>query len=405
MKRYLKKGAVLGAAASVAALALFLFLRSFFGASVPAFKATRHDVKERLVAMGRVLPPARINVGSLVPGNVIKVKFDTGDAVKTGELLIALDDVEATASVRQAQAAVSQAQARLDLMRNVQRRVFDDELRQAEVSVQRAELDYNRKKGLMDAAAIPRATLDDAANALESAKSRKTGAEAKVTGSGAAGADYRAVVAAVAQAEASLDIARSKLDHTKILAPSDGVVLNRDVEPGDVIQPGKTLMVLMRNGGTRLVVQVEEKSIARIKPGQKALASADAYPGRTFEATVLSVAPGVDPRRGTVEVRLSVPAPPDYLLSDMTVSVDIDTGGAADALVIPTGALRDAQSMEPWVMVIKGGKAERRTVRPGIRGQTRVEILSGLEDGEIVILSGPIVVPGQKVRAALADKR
>jgi HlyD family secretion protein len=126
-----------------------------------------------------------------------------------------------------------------------------------------------------------------------------------------------------------------------------GRVLTRNVEPGITIQPGKLLMTLSPSGVTELVVQIDEKNFALLRLGQKALASADAYPDRRFAAEITFISPAVDPLRGSVEIRLRVTEAPEYLRQEMTISVDIETARRADALIVPNEAIRDAGSGQP----------------------------------------------------------
>jgi HlyD family secretion protein len=114
---------------------------------------------------------------------------------------------------------------------------------------------------------------------------------------------------------------------------------------------------------------------------------------------VALVAPAVDPLRGTVEVRLDVPAPPPILRADMTVSITVEVGRREAALVVAAEAVRDPTG-EPWVVAIAGGRAERRGVRLGLRGDGLVEVLEGLGAGEAVVApAAGFVAPGERVRA------
>ena len=121
------------------------------------------------------------------------------------------------------------------------------------------------------------------------------------------GADFEMAQTALQQARAGLAAAKARLAQTSIVAPTDGVLIGRNVEPGDVVQPGKELMVLAPAGETQIVVQVDEKNLAQLKLGQKALASADAYPHERFDAELFYINPGIDALRGSVEVKLRVP--------------------------------------------------------------------------------------------------
>jgi HlyD family secretion protein len=136
--------------------------------------------------------------------------------------------------------------------------------------------------------------------------------------------------------------------------------------------------------------------------GQRALASADAFPSQIFPAEIRTLAPSVDASRGTVEVKLTVKDPPPFLRPDMTVSVDIEVDRRAGSLVLPAEAVRNATSKAPWVLSVRGDRLERREVSLGITGEGVVEIASGLDEAALVVLpsAGPLAV-GKKVRPRL----
>jgi HlyD family secretion protein len=185
-----------------------------------------------------------------------------------------------------------------------------------------------------------------------------------------------------------------------VLAPSAGVLISRDVEVGDIVQPGKALMVLATAGQTQVVVQIDEKNLSKIALGQKALGSADAFASQRFDAVVAYINPGVDAARGSVEVRLALTQPPAYLRQDMTVSIDIETDRRTAAVVLPTSTLEDAASDKPWVLVVRDKRAVKQFVTLGLRGDTRVEVLGGIAAGEgVVPVSKTGVKAGQRVRA------
>jgi HlyD family secretion protein len=113
---------------------------------------------------------------------------------------------------------------------------------------------------------------------------------------------------------------------------------------------------------------------------------------------VAYIAPAVDLARGTVEVKLDVDSPPPFLRPDMTVSVNVETGRDARAIVLPAAAIRDPGTT-PWALVIRDGKTVRQAVTLGLRGDGTVQVLSGLAPGEAVISPAAPVGPGRRVRA------
>jgi HlyD family secretion protein len=180
------------------------------------------------------------------------------------------------------------------------------------------------------------------------------------------------------------------------------VLITRNVERGTVAQPGKALLVLAPAGEIQLVLQIDERNLGKISLGQKAVASADAYPDRRFAAVVSYINPGVDISRASVEVKLTVTDPPDYLRQDMTVSVDIEVAAKNDTLELPTRSVHDIMSGQPWVLGIKDGRATKRLVKLGLRDNSHVEILEGMGANEVAIPLNSGVLTGQRVRPVLS---
>ena len=371
-------------------------LRAFLGPKVPAWQVERSELVQRVVASGRVLAPARIQVGSVVVGRVTRVPVDKGDRVKPGDLLLQLDDAEARAALAQARAAVAQAAARLEQVEVVSVRVTAEALRQAELRLSQAEVKLTRQRTLAEAGSVSRSDLDDAIQARDLAASQVESTRIQASAA-ASGADRRSVLAALEQARGAEQAAAARLDNLSIRSPAAGVVTERDVEPGDVVQPGRSLLVVARDGPTQLSVLPDEKNLALLRLGQPATASADAFPDRTFPARVAYIAPAVDLARGTVEVKLDVENPPDFLRPDLTVSVNVETGRDPQALVLAAGAIRDPGA-DPWALVVRDGKASRQPVTLGIRGDGRVQVLTGLAAGEWVVSPAAAVGPGRRVR-------
>ncbi len=200
---------------------------------------------------------------------------------------------------------------------------------------------------------------------------------------------------------ASSQAASAKLAQGQVLAPGSGVLISRDVEVGDIVQAGKALMVLATAGQTQVLVQIDEKSLSKIALGQRAIGSADVFASQRFDAVVAYINPGVDAARGSVEVKLAVTQAPAYLRQDMTVSIDIETARRTATVVLPTRTVEDAASEQPWLLVVRGQRAVKQFVTLGLRGDSRVEVLSRVAAGEgVVPVSKTGVKAGQRVRAS-----
>jgi len=376
----------------------YLLFIELAGPKVQVAKVARRDVVQSVVASGRVATPNRVDVGSQIVATVAEVPVEEGQVVKAGQMLISLQASEARAEAKQAEVAVAQAEARLRQLRELQLPVADQTLRQAEANLANARIQFERNRRLYESGFVGRSVLDDAQRNLEVAQTQVDSARKQVETAQPAGSDTALALTALEQARANLQAARARLDYTTIRSPADGVLIARDVERGHVVQPGKVLMVLAPKGETQIVLQIDERNLAKLKLGQRALASADAYANEKFSAELVYINPGIDAQRGTVEVKLRVADPPAYLRQDMTVSVDIEIERHAAALTLPAEAVHDAAGASPWVFLVRDGKATRRAVRLGLRGEGSVEILDGLAEGDLVVHSGNAIRAGERLR-------
>jgi HlyD family secretion protein len=384
----------------VLAAALYLLRNVLLGTPTSVYIASQGELVQTVVASGRVASPQRVTVALQGAGRVLQVAVLEGQTVERGQLLITLDNSDARASLAQATAAVTQAQARVQQLRELSRPLATQALAQARATALQAQNALLRNRDLLAQGFISQAALDDAQRAADVASSQVTSAQAQAQSNAQGGSDSALAQAALAQAVAGQQFANAKLAQGQVLAPSRGVLISRDVEVGDIVQPGKALMVLAASGQTQVVVQIDEKNLSKIALGQKAMGSADAFASQRFDAVVAYINPGVDAARGSVEVKLAVTQPPPYLRQDMTVSIDIETARRAAAVVVPTSTLEDAASDTPWVLVVRDKRAVKQFVTLGLRGDDRAEVLGGITAGEgVVPVSKTGVKAGQRVRA------
>ncbi len=371
------------------------------GKVVTGFPAERRDLLQTVVTTGRVTSLARVDVGSQVLGSVAVVRVDSGDRVKAGQVLIQLRDDEARASLDQALGVVRELEERLKQIGTVDGPVSKQRVGEAEATLRQASSNYERVKKLHDAGIASRADLDEAIRSRDVAAGVVERERLQLSNSRPQGSDIKLAEARLNQARAAVAAARERLAHTVITAPGDGMVIGRKVEAGDVVQPGVSLLVLSQNGRTRITAQIDEKNLGLLRVGQAAIASADAYPDKSFPTRLTTVVPAVDAQRGTVEARFDVDNPPAYLVPDMTVSVEIEIARHQKVLSIPSDTVRDA-STAPWVLVVRDGRAERQNIGLGIRGSGASEVKSGLKEGEMVLpVSGNAAV-GSRIRLQTA---
>lgn len=373
-------------------------LASRRGTPVQLVPVARTGIVQSVVATGRLNAPARMDIGAEVTATVLEVRVREGDRVKAGDVLLRLSDAEARAALQQARAALLEARGRATQQATVAAPVASQAVVQAEAAFTSAEREYQRARELVAQGFFSQQKLDDARRALDTARSALQSARVQSQANQPSGVERVLAASRVDQAAAAVGMAEARLARLAITSPVDAIVLTRTVEPGSMAQPGHVLLTLAAQGGIRIDANVDEKNLRLLTPGMAARAVADAYPGQSFDAQLSYIAPAVDPQRGTVEVRLAVPKPPVFLRPDMTVSVELVGGTKAEALVLPSGAVRDADREAPWVLALQNGRAVRVPVKLGLRGIGSVEIVAGLKEGDEVIPQTEKAVAGDRVR-------
>ena len=393
------------ALAGVVTFLWYFVVPAILGPLVSVETIVRADFVQSVVASGHVEAPFRVNVGSQITGVVAAVPVAEGQAVKAGDALIVLNDREARAAVVQAESAVAQAEARMRQLRELTLPSADEGLNQAKTTLTNAQKAFNRASKLAIDGYGTRVALDEATKALDIARAQVRNAELQVYTNRPGGSDYVMAETLLNQARAALTTAQSRLSYTTIVAPKDGVLISRNVESGNVVQPSSILMTLSPVGDTQLVVQIDEKNLGLIALAQKALVSADAFPKETFTAEVVYINPGVDLQRASVEVKLRVADPPAYLRQDMTVSVDISVAKRSGAVIAPVTSVHDLNGSAPWVMKIANGRATRQPIKIGLVSGGKAEILDGLASGDAVLPATSTIKSGAKVRQQPAPVR
>ena len=372
--------------------------RALLGTAVVVDRVARADLVRSVVASGHVETPFRVEIAAQITGTVAEVLVEEGQHVARGQALVAIDARELAAGLVQAEGALAQAEARLRQLVELTLPAARESLTQAEATLRSAQAAHDRTAELAANGHAARAALDEARRALDVARSQVAAARLQVFTSSPGGSDFVLAQTQRDQAIANRETARSRLAYASIAAPRDGVVIARDVERGTVVQPGRKLLVLAPSGDTLLVLQIDERNLGLLELGQAALVSADAYPERRFGAVVSHIGAAIDIARASVEVKLRVADPPAYLRQDMTVSVDIEVARRAATLVLPAGSVRDLRGTQPWVLGLRDGRAARLPVRLGLRGDSAVEILDGLAEGDVAIPAGSGVGAGQRIR-------
>lgn len=352
----------------------------------------------------RVEALSRVDVGSTVTGRVERVAVTEGMMVRRDDLLVELESQELRAALAQAQASRLQAQARLAGLRSTGRGAVQASLEQAQAAARAAQAEFDRVTQLVAQNFLSVSRLDDARRGRDVALAQLDAARSQVQAVADSGTEVMQAQAQLQLADAGMAAATARLAQTRLRAPADAQVLARQVEPGQIVQPGRALLTLALKGPTQLTAQVDERFLDQLALEQTAAVVADAYPGRRFAARVLSIAPAVDAQRGAIEVKFAlVGDAPAFLREDMTLSIEVETGSRARALVVPIAALTiGLDPTRATLRVVQDGRIEERDVRLGLRTMGAAEVRAGLADGEEVVLR-PVLPDGTRVRTRVVE--
>ena len=355
-------------------------------------KVEKGDLAKSVVATGKVEPITKVEVKSKASGIVKKLLVDAGDRVKKGQLLAQLDKEEISAQVAQSHAGLQAAQA---------------SLKSAEADFERAKVDaegpdvpllkraYERATGMAKDGVVSTSALEDAQKNYEMALNKQNGAKAQVT---VLKAKIAQAAAQVAQDKANLEQLEEQLSYTDIISPIDGVVLSRNVEMGDAVSSilvlGSSATLVMTLGDTSEVYvkgKVDESDIGKVYLGQPARIKVESFKDKTFSGKVTKISPmGVEKDNVTTfEVRVSINNPGGELKAEMTANAEIILEEHKNVLQIPEGSIVYDNQKKASVEVPdpKGKEGKRKVaVNIGISNGAKTELLSGLKEGDQVVL-------------------
>jgi RND family efflux transporter MFP subunit len=334
-----------------------------------------------VVANGYVVARTQASVSAKLPGRLAYLGVAEGSHVTEGQVIARLDNADYTAVVGQAEATVASEQATLIEAEADRDELVREARRAHDVRAQSAQLISQQDAELAD--------------------SKAAQGEARV----------QAQAARVRAAQASLAVARANLDNTLIHAPFTGTVLRKDAEVGEVVAPSvgggltRGAVVTMADLATLEVeVDVNEAYIARIRAGQAARITLDAYPDTSFRGSVRLVVPTADRQKATVQVKVAILDHDPRILPEMGARVEFletarpNAGPAPRARVsVPADAVHSDGS-ESVVWLVKNGQLERRVVDAGPTSGGVREVRSGLVGGETLLVGGvENPAPGMRV--------
>lgn len=330
-------------------------------------RAEIKTVTEWYDAVGTVVPRTQARIEPQVAAQVTEVLVQAGESVKKGDLLVRLEDERMTSKLSQAQQSLQSAIAQREQARQA--------VNAAKAAFSQAESAYERVKKFYDAQAATEQEFEQARSQFLQAKAALQRAEDGLSGA----------AAGIRLAEDMVQEARIGLSYTEIVAPADGEVLKRLVDPGDMAMPGKPVLLLRTAGGLQLEANVRESLINKVRPGDSRnvrLTTID----KTVEAVINEIVPFIDPQTRTFLVKADLPdiaeAYPGMYGKLMIPYIEVPV------ILIPRQAVRQVGQLQ-LVMVKTAEGWQERYIKTGNVYDHKVEVLSGLSGEETVLVKEP----------------
>ncbi len=324
-------------------------------------RAERQELTGRLRLAGTLVPYEQVTLYAKVTGYLKSLKVDIGDRVRKGQLLAEIEAPEMENALGEKRAALLKAGAALEQARAL--------VGQTRSEVEFAEINYHRLKAIHDSDAdvLPQQDVDQARSNLGIARGKWKGAEAQV----------QAADSAIAGAKAELATLQTMIGYATIQAPMAGVITERFVDPGALIQSGTSsrsqaarVVSIARIDRLRIVVDVPELNVASIQPGTPATIEAANLPAESFPARVARIAKVLDPGSRTMRAEIDVTNPAERLRPGMTAQVSLVVKKIEKAVTVPLSALR-SYGEERAVFAVEQGRARRVKVKTGPRTGSR----------------------------------
>jgi HlyD family secretion protein len=368
---------------------------------------------------GTTLPYREVSLKAQIEGQLLNIAVDVGDSVQAGQVVAQLDDQLLAAAVAEAQAEVAARESEVASLRAE----VDDaraQVEQARLELEQRRSDAQRQAQLLESGATAAQTAESAQTEVGIAEQAVRSAQQQVQNRQlATSAAQRRI--AVQQALVAQEEARRS--YAVLLSPVTGAVLSREIEPGDLAQPGTEILSIGDFRQVKVSVQISERELAGVQVGQTARVQLDALPGRSFLGRVSRISPAADPTARLVPVEVTLANPDERIGSGLLARVSFGTQNEAEVVVPETaisagqqrrggGADRSEDSAEPRTatlfVVERQGEASTvvaRDVQLGDRADGQVEVLSGLAAGEqFVVRSSGELKNGSPVRVSFISE-
>lgn len=351
----------------ISAAAFFVVYQRFQPVEILACQIKQQPLQQWVVASGQVGYQSLAKLGVEVTGQVEKRLVKEGDLVNKGDLLLQLKQDEWQAQYQQALTALNQLEKQLYPQALAS-------LEEAQLAFNQARNEAQRRQQLAQQGVLSKEQAEQAQNLLETRQAALNKAQLAAQALAPKGSEEQLLQQKLANALANLN-------KTQLTAPFAGRIQNRYVEPGDQVQPGKTLLEIAHLDGLEVIAQIDEKYLAPLQLGQEGVVIADAWPAEELAARLVFLAPAVDASSGTLAAHLEVTDSKQLLRQGMTVSVNLLTASKNQALVVNKDYLQT--SNQGWQVMgfnLASNQLENYSVKLGLQTPTQAEIVSGINE-------------------------
>ncbi|MGI8785986.1 MAG: efflux RND transporter periplasmic adaptor subunit [Acidobacteriota bacterium] len=353
-------------------------------------RATLDALARAVTVTGTLAADEQIQLAMKVPGRLAELHVDLGSPVSKGQVIAKLIPTDYRLRIQQAQNALQQARARLGLSPDGNDDRVDLEttglVRQARAVLNEAKVNYDRMQSLWQEHLIARAQLDSAQAALQVADGRLQDALEE-------GQNRLAILA---QRRSELEIARQQLADTVLSSPTEGMVRERHASVGEYLPAGTAVVTLVRINPLRLRLAIPEREAFGLRVGQSVRLQVEGGNSQ-YQGRVARISPSITEGNRTLMVEAEVPNPHGQLRPGSFARADIITQTGQASIFVPASALVTFAGIEK-VIAVRDNRAAEKRVETGRRDGDRVEILSGLQEGETVVVAPGNLVDGQPVR-------
>jgi len=361
------------------------------------------DLQMSVLASATLQPFEVVQVRPEASGKVVELFFDIGDWVNEGDPLVRLDQQSLLTGLETARAQLRQAQANLDQVRlgYTPREIqsLQSAVDAANLVLEQTQKNLTRIQQLHDRGFASDVDLDNAENEVQNATQNRDQAVGAldVALQGSTPEQIRAAEAAVEMARVAVNQAETSLGYSLIDSPMSGVVLNRSVSVGSVIVSnlagfggGDAICDIGDLSRMKAISSVDESDVGSVQPGQQCTLSVDAYPDEKFEGTLLKVHPQATLEGGvtTFITEVEVPNVDGRLMAGLSCEVDIITNVIRNVLLVPDRAIAQKNDRNFVFVVSSSNKIEAREIQIGETNYDVTQVLSGLQEGEQVIVRG-----------------